>query len=217
VQHLFLLGDIFDFWFEYKDVIPRGHYAFFAKLQQLSQQGVQIYYFTGNHDMWVKKWLAEEIGMTIYRKEQLFHINGRLFLIGHGDGLDPKDKGYLLIKRIFAFRPNIALYGSLPPRWAFAFARYCSHSSRVSNMENVEMKEQLSNSMIAFAKKYAAQNEVDYIVFGHLHCPQKNQITDRTIYYNTGDWLHHNSFLRCTPDHVELCTWSSDEGSTPIV
>ncbi|MDD4395831.1 MAG: UDP-2,3-diacylglucosamine diphosphatase, partial [Bacteroidales bacterium] len=112
-DYLFLLGDIFDFWFEYKDVVPRGYFRFFAKLQELNEQGIIIYYFTGNHDMWVKNYLANELGVKVFYAQQSFLINGKKCMVGHGDGLDTKDKGYLLIKKIFVFRPNQLLYGAL--------------------------------------------------------------------------------------------------------
>jgi UDP-2,3-diacylglucosamine hydrolase len=111
--HLFLLGDIFDFWFEYRDVVPRGYYRLFAKFAELRQRQITVYYFTGNHDMWVKDYFEKEFGFTIFRQQQAFIINGKHCLVGHGDGLGPKDYGYKFIKALFAFRPNIAFFGAL--------------------------------------------------------------------------------------------------------
>ena len=107
--HLFLLGDIFDYWFEYKDVVPRGYYLLFAKLHEMHEKGIVIYYFTGNHDMWVQDYFSTEFGAIVFKQQQAFVINGKRCLVGHGDGLGPKDHGYKFIKAVFAFRPNRTL------------------------------------------------------------------------------------------------------------
>lgn len=204
VQHLFLLGDIFDFWFEYKDVVPRGYYSFFAKLAELKKKNVEFYYFTGNHDMWVKDYFAKEFGMRIFRQPTPFIINGKRCLIGHGDGLDKRDKGYLLIKRIFNCRFNIALYGALPPRWAFAIARACSHKSRQSNSSKKKKLNENEASVMNYIHEYLQHSPADYFIFGHRHRPLEIPVNDTATYYNTGDWLFHKSYLKWTEGGIEL-------------
>ena len=110
IQHLFLLGDIFDYWFEYRDVVPKGYFTLFACLKELHSQGVEIHYFTGNHDMWVEDYFTQTFGAIIYREARLFDINGHRCFIGHGDGLGGKQRKYLLIKRIFNNKFNQRLY-----------------------------------------------------------------------------------------------------------
>ena len=208
-DHLFLLGDIFDFWFEYKDVVPKGFCRFFAKLAELRQAGVEIYYFTGNHDMWVKTYFADEFGMHIFRQEQLFEINGRRCLIGHGDGLDPADHGYQFIKKLFAMKLNIALYGALPPRWAFGIARFCSHHSRKSHekatLDQWKAKAQrYTQATLDHIRCRHAETQAEIFIYGHTHYPQEVAVQDGLIYYNTGDWLRHNSYLAWTPEGIVL-------------
>ena len=202
-DHLFLLGDIFDFWFEYRDVVPKGYFCFFFKLLEMKRKGTNIYYFTGNHDMWVGDYFEQELGMEIFRTQQIFLINGKRCVVGHGDGLDPKDKGYLLIKKIFAFRPNILLYGALPPRWAFSIARKCSHTSRKkTGREDFHQNDEdiMGNYILNYLKK---DNTIDYFIFGHRHLPLKMNIGN-AAYINTGDWLTHNSYLRASSESFDL-------------
>lgn len=199
-DHLFLLGDIFDFWFEYRDVVPKGYYRFFSKLLEMKEKGTKIYYFTGNHDMWVKSYFVDELGMQIFRGPQVFEINGKRCFVAHGDGLDPKDHGYLLIKRIFAFKPNIILYGALPPRWAFSIARFCSRSSRAQNSKphskNEEKARKQEQATLDFIRNTLKTSAADYFIFGHRHLPMQVEVESGVTYFNTGDWLSHNSFLR---------------------
>ena len=202
-EHLFLLGDIFDFWFEYRDVVPKGYFSFLSKLLEIRKKGTRIYYFTGNHDMWVGRYFEEELGMEIFRQQQIFVINGKQCLVGHGDGLDPKDKGYLLIKKVFAFRPNIMLYSALPPRWAFSIARKCSHTSRKkTGREDFHKNDE--DIMQNYIRGYLQHDSsIDYFIFGHRHLPLKIQI-ENAVYFNTGDWLTHNSYLRSSTESVDL-------------
>lgn len=202
-SHLFLLGDIFDFWFEYRDVVPKGNFSFLSKLLEISKKGIKIYYFTGNHDMWVGDYFEKEIGMEIFRTQQIFVINGKRCVVGHGDGLDPKDKGYLLIKKIFAFRPNIVLYGALPPRWAFAIARKCSHTSRKKTGKAAFHRND-EEVMSDYIRNYLQQDpNIDYFIYGHRHLPLEIPIGN-TVYFNTGDWLTHNSYLRASSESFKL-------------
>ena len=202
-KHLFLLGDIFDFWFEYLDVVPKGYFTFLSKLLELNKKGVKIYYFTGNHDMWVGDYFEKEIGMEVFRSQQIFLINGKRCVVGHGDGLDPKDKGYLLIKKIFAFKPNILLYGALPPRWAFSIARKCSHTSRKKTGKEYFHKDD-EDIMLNYILDYLQHDEkIDYFIFGHRHLPLNIHVKN-SVYFNTGDWLTHNSYLRSSSESFDL-------------
>ena len=204
-DYLFLLGDIFDFWFEYKDVVPRGYFRFFAKLAELHDKGIKIYYFTGNHDMWVNNYFSQEMGMTVFTKQQPFLINGKKCMVGHGDGLDVKDKGYLFIKKLFAFRPNRMLYASLHPRIAFGIARFFSKSSRNANgkREN-QYKSAKIESIIPYILQTAQTENIDCFIYGHRHMPSESTYDNNVKYFNIGDWLSHYSYLRWSPTSVSL-------------
>lgn len=202
--HLFLLGDIFDFWFEYRDVVPRGYYRLFAKFAELRQRQITVYYFTGNHDMWVKDYFEKEFGFTVFRQQQAFIINGKHCLVGHGDGLGPKDYGYKFIKAIFAFRPNIALFGALHPRCAFLIARFFSAQSRA--MTSAQEECFMGNDkefLVRFALSVLENEKIDYFIYGHRHLPLQIPLVEGAVYLNTGDWLTHDSYLKMgTPEPV---------------
>lgn len=201
-DHLFLLGDIFDFWFEYRDVVPRGYFSFLAKLAEIRKKGIPIYYFTGNHDMWVRDYFKEELGIQIFHEQQAFLINGKRCIIGHGDGLDPTDRGYRLIKRIFAFRPNQIIYGALPPRWAFSLARFFSRNSRAMNHKKKGGKYANGDCMLPFIKQVIQSESIDYFIYGHRHVPIEQALENGAMYYNTGDWLVHNTYLYWKEPHT---------------
>lgn len=198
-DHLFLLGDVFDFWFEYRDVMPKSNLLFLSKLLELSKKGVKIYFFTGNHDMWVKDYFTKEMGIRIFRKEQGFIINGKRCLLGHGDGLDPNERGYLFIKKLFASRLCIAIYGALPPRWAFGIAQKCSKSSRKSSTAK-RTDTPNEKATLDFIRQTCQQEPTDYFFFGHRHLPFEIKVSETTTYFNTGDWLFHSSYIAWAPD-----------------
>ena len=204
--HLFLLGDIFDFWFEYKHVAPKGYFNFLSKLYHLRQKGFEIFYFTGNHDMWVKEYFTEELDIKIFRQQQAFIINEKRCLVGHGDGLGPKEYGYKFIKRLFAFRPHILLYGMLHPYFAFGLAHFLSRKSRAMSPDQERLymgddQETLTQYVLAISQ----YEPIDCFIYGHRHLPIVKELPNGAIYYNTGDWLMHDSFLRMDTKGVELC------------
>ena len=132
-QHIFLVGDIFDFWFEYKTVVPRGYTRLLGKLASMVDNGIKIHYFTGNHDMWTFGYLEEELGVKLYRNPVEININNQLFYIGHGDGLGPGDNGYKFIKKVFASPISQWLFARLHPNFAIGLANFWSGKSRAAN------------------------------------------------------------------------------------
>src|SRR5947207_6164311 len=131
-EELYLLGDVFDFWFEYKTVVPRGHVRLLGKLAELSDKGIHIHYFTGNHDMWTFDYLTKEVGVELHRNPIEKEYNGKRFYIGHGDGLGPGDYGYKFIKKIFASRISQWLFARLHPNLGVGMANYWSRKSRIN-------------------------------------------------------------------------------------
>ena len=203
-NHLILLGDIFDFWFEYRDVVPRGNFRLLAKLAELRDRGIELYYFTGNHDMWVTDYFVTELGVRLFREQQAFLINGKRFLIGHGDGLGPADNGYKFIKWVFAQPVNRKLYSALPPRWAFAIARHFSRKSRA--MTSAAEQQFMGNGnelLVQYIQDVVTKESIDYFIYGHRHLPLELKIGN-SIYINTGDWIMHDSYAKITPEEVHL-------------
>jgi UDP-2,3-diacylglucosamine hydrolase len=203
-EHLFLLGDIFDFWFEYNGKPPAFFTSFLNKIAELRKKGIEIYFFTGNHDMWVKNYLKERLGIHIFKKQQEFVINDKKFLIGHGDGLGKGEFGYKCLKLFLNCKINRWLFGFIPPKTGFAIAHFLSRRSRAMKPEYQEKF--LGNDkelLVQYCCQYLDRHNIDYFIFGHRHLPLEISIKNAT-YFNTGDWLNHNTYIRCEKNPV-LC------------
>lgn len=205
IQHLFLLGDIFDFWFEYQDVVPKGYFKLFNILSEMHRRGTRIYYFTGNHDMWVQDYFVRELGFEIFRQQQAFLINGKRCMVGHGDGIGGRQWKYLFIKKIFSLKLNRVIYSMLHPRLAFSIARLCSNNSRKSHPESAKIFQKEAEPQVQFARTLLQHEQVDFFIYAHRHIPIIYPLTKSTCYCNVGDWLTHFSYLWFANQTPELC------------
>ena len=193
-EELYLLGDVFDFWFEFKTVVPRGYVRLLGKLAELTDSGIKIHYFTGNHDMWTFDYLEKELNVTIYRAPIEIIYNGKAFYIGHGDGLGPGDHGYKFIKKVFASKVSQWLFARLHPNFGIGVANYFSQKSRVATGTSDEKylgdeKEWL----VIYSKEILAKKHFDYLIFGHRHLPLDIKI-DNSRYINLGDWIQYFTY-----------------------
>ena len=205
LTHLFLLGDIFDFWFEYKNVVPKDNIRFLGKLAELADKGVHIYYILGNHDMWSFNYLEQEIGLKQLRGNHSFMINGKKVFLGHGDALDPKDYGYHLIKWIYSRKINQRLFAALHPRWAFAIARAVSLKSRNAHLEeDRQFLGEDKEPIILFCKKVLQKEHYDFFLFGHRHFLLDFKLNENSRYINVGDWQFHDSYVVMRNQNCEL-------------
>lgn len=195
IQHLFFLGDMFDFWFEYRDVVPKGYFRLFNILYELNRAGVKIYFFTGNHDMWVQNYFTQQFGCRVFYKLNAFIINGKRCIIGHGDGIGGKQYRYMFIKHTFAFKPNRWLYGKLPPRIAFSLARRFSRKSRQAHGPEEFIFREEEEYQVKFARQVLADEPVDCFIFGHRHIPIVYKMSEQSAFYNTGDWFENFTYL----------------------
>ena len=192
---LFLLGDLFDFWFEYKEVVPRGFVRVLGTLAKMRDQGIQIYFFVGNHDLWMSDYFETELGIPVYRKPQAFHIHGQKLLIGHGDGLGPNDKGYKRMKKLFTHPLAKWAFSKLHPNHAVRLGRKLSLNNRlISGSEDHSFKGRENEWLIAYCERKLESKEYDSFVFGHRHFPMKVKLSKGAYYFNTGDWIHYDTF-----------------------
>jgi UDP-2,3-diacylglucosamine hydrolase len=202
-SEIYLLGDIFDYWHEYKFVIPRGHTRFLGKLAELADLGIKLHYFTGNHDIWVYDYLPAEIGMTLYRHPVIRELNGRRFFIGHGDGVGPGDRSYKLLKGIFTNRILQWLFARIHPNAAMAFGRHWSKNSRYAKGIVAEpYRGDDKEFQVAFAKDTLTKEHFDYFIFGHRHIPYVVNLGGNSQVVNLGDWI--NNFTYAVWDGREL-------------
>lgn len=198
-KELFLMGDIFDFWFEYKTVIPKGYVRILGKLAEMVDQGIPVHLFTGNHDIWAFNYLQQEIGIKIHRKPEVRRMDGKIFYLAHGDGLGPGDRGYKFLKKVFSNPVNQWLFRWLHPDIGARMALYFSHKSRLANIVKEEKKENRINIQDEMLFKYcegilAKNKEIDFFIFGHRHLPTDYALSDRSRMIILGDWLTNFTF-----------------------
>lgn len=195
VQELFLLGDLFDFWFEWKQVVPKGYLRILGKLAEMSDSGVKIHIFAGNHDLWMKNYFEQELGCQIYFEKQEFCINNQYFLMAHGDGLGPGDLGYKRMKKIFTHPVSKWLFGALHPDWAMALGNYFSRKNKlISGDENVKFLGEDKEFLILYAKEKLKTQHWDYFIFGHRHLPMILDLQKHSKYINLGDWIDYFTY-----------------------
>lgn len=206
-QVLFLLGDLFDFWFEYKQVVPRGFVRVLGKLAELADSGIQIYFFTGNHDLWMRDYLHKEIGITVFKDRQYFMIDGKSFFIAHGDGLGPGDKGYKWMKKLFTNKIAQFLFYLLHPDFAVWLGINTSRKNKlISGQEDVKFLGEENEWLVQYVKRKLQDEHFDYFIFGHRHLPMQIKIQNST-YVNLGDWVSYFTYARFTNNQLELKTY----------
>ena len=203
-QVIFLLGDLFDFWFEYYRSVPKGFTRVLGKLAELSDSGIKIYFFLGNHDFWVRDYFTKEIGMEVLKKPTEFKINNKLFFIGHGDGLGPGDFKYKFLKKIFRNPLFIFLFRINYPWFGIPLGNFFSRNNKIFSGNNIKFTCKENEMLYHFCKKKLNSKHYDYFVFGHRHLPLKIELDNNSYYYNSGDWINHYSFLHFKDDSLEL-------------
>ncbi len=203
-EAIYLVGDIFDFWFEYKKAVPKGYVRLLGKLAEISDLGIPIHIFTGNHDMWLFDYLEDEINAHIYREPIEISIKGKRFFISHGDGLGPGDNGYKLIKKIFKNKLCQWLFERIHPNLGISIAQYWSKKSRIANGEKDESYHGEKEWLTQFCKEKMKTIEVDYFIFGHRHLPLEVDLGNNTIYINLGEWVNYNSYAVFDGKRLEL-------------
>ena len=195
IAELFLAGDIFDFWHEYKYVAPRGFTRFLGKIAEISDMGVKVHYFTGNHDIWIFDYLPAELGLTLHRKPAIREINGYKLFIGHGDGVGPGDLGYKMLKGIFTNRILQWLFARIHPNFSMWLGQKWSKSSRyakgiIAEPYNGDDKE----LQVVFAKETLKKEHFDFFIFGHRHIPYEIRIGNKSKVINLGDWINNFTY-----------------------
>lgn len=207
-KELYLVGDLFDFWFEYKKAIPKGFIRLQGKIAQFSDAGISVHVFTGNHDMWMFDYLPQELGVELHRKPIRKTYNGKEFLIGHGDGLGPGDHGYKFIKKVFASPLAQWLFARLHPNFGISLADFWSGKSRAANQENDEKFLGEENEWLAiYCKEYLKKEHIDYFIFGHRHLPLDLKVGENSRYLNLGEWINYQTYAVFDGEELKLEEW----------
>ncbi|NVK28348.1 MAG: UDP-2,3-diacylglucosamine diphosphatase [Flavobacteriia bacterium] len=192
---LYVVGDLFDFWFEYKRAVPRGFTRAIGKLAELADSGIEIHLFTGNHDLWIFDYLPGEIGAELHREPIEVEHGGKKFMIGHGDGLGPGDHGYKFIKKIFTNRFLQWCYARVHPNFGIWLADKFSKKSRQhTGGDDAIFKGEENEWLFQYCKEVLEDRHIDYFVFGHRHLPLDLQVGENSRYINLGDWIQYFTY-----------------------
>lgn len=192
---IFIVGDMFDFWYEYRTVVPKGFVRLLGKLAGLSDAGIQLHFFVGNHDMWMKDYLTKELSMPVYNEPKVFHFNNCSFYIAHGDGLGPGDHGYKALKRVFRNPACQWAFGILPPAIGVGVAAYFSRKSRNAqeHIEETFLGEE-KEWLLTYSRELLKEKKYNFFIFGHRHLPIDFRLSDKARYVNLGEWINFQTY-----------------------
>ena len=211
-QQLILNGDVFDYWFEYRSVVPRGYYRFISKLSELAELGIQITFFRGNHDMWMFDYFKKELNAQIISDPLIYEWGGKKFMVGHGDGLGKGDWVYKMVKYIFRNQICQWLFSTMHPNLGLALMKFFSKQHR--DKEDGTQFDKNEERLYAYCESYIKESEIDYFIFGHRHLPIKQTLSNKkSVYYNCGDWLHHYSYIEIDSSTVHFRFFENEENT----
>ncbi len=204
-EAIYFLGDMFDFWYEYKMVVPKGFVRFLGKLAELSDCGIQIHFFTGNHDMWTFGYLEKEIGLTVHKKEEEITIHGKRFFLAHGDMFQKDGFGGFLIKKIFRNRLLQELFTCFPPRLGLKFGYWWAKHNRLSdNQKGYKYEGEEKETLVQFSKEYIKNHDIDYFIFGHRHILLDLQLKNKSRVLIIGEWMYEFSYAVFDGNDISL-------------
>lgn len=208
-SEIYLMGDVFDFWFEYKTVVPKGYLRFFGKIAEICDSGIPIHLFRGNHDIWAFNYFQEELNIQLHRKPEIKIINSKKFYLAHGDGLGPGDKGYKFLRKIFEFKFNQWLFKWLHPDIGARMGLYFSRRSRIANLIKEGKKENNIKDKDEMLYKYSKRvlkddPSIDFFVFGHKHVPRNVQLSKSSRLIILGDWLTNFTYAVFDGEEIKL-------------
>lgn len=212
---LYLMGDIFDFWFEYATVVPKGFIRFLGKLAELADSGVNIILFKGNHDMWMFGYLQDQLGATIIENELVITSGGKTFYLHHGDGLGPGDRKYKTLKKIFRSRICQWLFARLHPNLGIGIAQRWSARSRIASGGKETFQGEDREWLVLYAEELIKKEHYDYLIFGHRHLPLDITLSNGSRYINLGEWINYNTYAVFDGEKLELKTWDEQRIFTP--
>lgn len=194
-EAIFLVGDLFDFWFEYKKVVPKGFVRILGKLAEIRDSGIPIYFFVGNHDLWMTDYFEKELNITVFRDNQTYVFGNKVFLIGHGDGKGPGDKGYKRMKKVFIHPISKWIFKWLHPDIGVSLAQYLSVKNKlISGDADVKFLGEDQEWLVQYSRRKLETKHYDYLIFGHRHLPMIIDVGENSKYINLGDWITYFTY-----------------------
>lgn len=206
-EAIFLVGDIFDFWFEYRKSIPKGFARFQGEIAALTDRGIKVYFFTGNHDLWMKRYFDEELGVTTYHEPVIVETKNHKLMVGHGDGLGPGDHFYKFLKMIFTNRFLQWAFGWVHPNIGIGIAHLWSRRSRISSQKKGESFKGNDEWLWQYCKSIEQHTHHDYYIFGHRHLPLELTVGSHSKYINLGEWINYSTYCEYDGEKAQLKTF----------
>jgi UDP-2,3-diacylglucosamine hydrolase len=203
-REIYLVGDVFDFWWEYKLVVPKGFTRFLGTLSTITDSGIPVHFFTGNHDMWVRNYLSDECGLIIHTSPYTMVCDGKKFHIAHGEGLGSTDRGYKLLLSIFRNKPLRTLYSALHPSIGIGIGHRWSLNSRLGKGISLDFLGEEKEDLIRYAKSALAGDNIDYFIFGHRHMALSYKLQQGAEIIFLGDWLKNGSYAEWDGSEIML-------------
>ena len=194
-QAIFFLGDLFDFWFEYKKVVPKGFTRLFGKLAELSDTGIDLFFFVGNHDCWIGNYFEDELGINVFHKKVDLNIDNYNILIGHGDGLGPGDNKYKFLKLLFRNPILKKLFSFIHPDIGISLGSFLSQKNKILSGSEKVFESEDKEMLFSYCKDVLKTKYYHFFIFGHRHIPLELDLGNNSKYFNTGDWITHFSYL----------------------
>ena len=209
---IFIVGDMFDFWYEYRKVVPKGGVRLLGKMAELADEGIGIHFFVGNHDMWMRGYFQQELNVPVYYEPKEFIINDKKFFVGHGDGLGPGDHGYKAMKKVFRNPVSQWLFGILPPLFGVGLANYFSNKSReaTGTTEEVFLGEE-REWLLMYSREILKKEHFDFFVFGHRHLPIDFRLSAESRYINLGEWINYCTYAVFDGIEMRLLSYTGKE------
>jgi UDP-2,3-diacylglucosamine hydrolase len=203
-KEIYLIGDIFDFWWEYKRVVPKGFTRFLGTLGKITDSGVPVHFFTGNHDMWVGDYFVKECGMIMHTEPLFLTLNNNRFLLAHGEGLGTNSIGYRILLSIFRNKTLRFLYAGMHPNIGMKIGLRWSLNSRLGKGISKEFLGEEKEDLIKYAKNILQSEQIDYFIFGHRHLAMTYRISELSEVFFLGDWIKHGSYIEWTGEKLIL-------------
>lgn len=204
---IYLLGDIFDFWYEYKEVVPKGYTRFLGKISEITDMGVEVHFFIGNHDIWCDDYLEKECGVIMHRSPFTVDMNGKVFYLAHGDGLGDPSKSFRILRKMFHSKFLRKCFSSLHPRWGVDFGLNWAKHSREKrvNGKDPEFMGEKNEFLVRFSKEYLEKHpDINFFIFGHRHIMLDLMLSRTTRTIILGDWINYFSYAVFDGEHLFL-------------
>ncbi len=210
-EEIFLVGDVLDYWFEYKQVVPRGFVRLFGKIAELTDKGIKVHWFTGNHDMWIFHYLPYELGIELHRHPVQRTFGNKRFYIAHGDGLGPGDRGYKMLKKVLANQFCQWMFARLHPNFGIWLMKKSSHTSRNASYNGKSFMGEDKEWLVIHSKEILKHEHVDFFIYGHRHLVLDIPINNASRYINLGDWISQYHYAVFDGERLELKSYRKDE------